>query len=306
MQTLHGDGQALYSKLAIAYFNIAKTASYSYTAGTSLGGYVSTSFSQSPASGMSPLVSEVGQALDSVANYMLLAASQAAFLQFFSTASLVMLPIGIFLRSFSFTRKLGGTLLAATIAVVVIYPSSILLSGEVYKTFAPEMKGITADSPEPFANVKVEDAKNPPSAAIVCNPYVQQFVLSPIPYIGGEMGWTIVVCVPLCLIAGPGYAACFESCRQVVNIVFMIVKAAFPVLMYFSILKPFANSMDPGDLISDYYTPLQQFALPAVAKFTVLSLVTFLIPIIITLSLIRNLASTFGGEAQLYGLSKLV
>jgi len=38
----------------------------------------------------------------------------------------------------------------------------------------------------------------------------------------------------------------------------------------------------------------------------VLSIVVFLIPIIMTITLVRNLAITFGGEPQLYGLSKLV
>ena len=37
-----------------------------------------------------------------------------------------------------------------------------------------------------------------------------------------------------------------------------------------------------------------------------LSIITFLIPIIITIVMLRNLAITFGAEPQLYGLAKLV
>jgi len=310
MRVLYNDGQTLYLKLALIYFNVAKVASFSYSAGLSLGGYASVSYSSSPAAGLSPLLGEIGQAMDTVGNFMLLASAQAAFLRFFTTASTVMLPVGIFLRSFSFTRKVGGTLLAATIAAAVIYPSSILLSREVYLTFADEMKGGNN-----FADVKVPNAKNPPSADVVCNPDVQKFVRSPIPLVGGETGWWITVCIPVCLIVAAastvGFAAAFatcfmETCKNVINIVFMILKALFPVLLWLSVFMPFENHLSPTQLIKEFYEPLQQFVLPAVVKFSVLSLVTFIIPIIITLSLLRNLATAFGGEAQLYGLSKLV
>jgi len=253
---------------------------------------------------MSPLVSEVGQALDTVANYMLLAAAQAAFLQFFGTAAVVMLPLGIFLRSFSFTRKLGATLLAATIAAAVIYPASLLLAQEVYKTFSPDlMAGV--------ANVVVKDAENPPSSSVVCNTFMQYFVQSPIPFLGGEIGWWIVVGTPICLIlaaisGGSGFISCMSTAYQIINLVFMLVKALFPILLFASVFVTMENGTKPDKLLADYYDPLQQYALPTVAKFSVISLVTFLIPIIISLSLLRSLAAAFGGEAQLYGLSKLV
>jgi len=310
MATLYGDGHALYTKLAIAYFNVAKVASYSYTAGTSLGGYATISYSSSPASGMSPLVSEVGQALDSVANFMLLAAAQAAFLKFFGAAALVMLPVGIFLRSFSFTRKIGATLLAATIASAVIYPASVLLSQQVYNTFSPEMKGLDASGGgEAFANVRVKDAENPPASSVVCNTFMQYFVQSPIPFLGGEIGWWIIVATPICLIpaiAVAGFIPCMSFLYQVISLIFMIVKAIFPILLFASVFVTMENGTKPDKLLDDFYVPLHDYALPTVAKFSVLSLTTFLIPIIITMSLLRGLAATFGGEAQLYGLSKMV
>ena len=310
MVKLYSDGHALYTKLAIAYFNVAKVASYSYTAGTSLGGYATVSYSASPASGMSPLVSEVGQALDAVANYMLLAAAQAAFLKFFGTAALVMLPVGIFLRSFSLTRKLGATLLAATIASSVIYPASVLLSQEVYNTFAPEMKGLSASGAgTPFENVRVKDAENPPASSVVCNTFMQYFVQSPIPFLGGEIGWWIVVGTPICIamaIISGDFIGCMTWMYQLIGFIFMLVKAIFPILLFVSVFITMENGTKPDKLLEEYFVPLRDYVLPAVAKFTVLSLVTFIIPIIITLSILRNLATAFGGEAQLYGLSKLV
>jgi hypothetical protein len=302
MQTLYSDGDKLYTNLAVAYFNIAKVASYSYTAGTSLGGLASISYSNSPASGLSPLVSELGQSLDSVANYMLLAAAQAAFLQFFGTASLVMLPIGIFLRSFSFTRKVGGTLLAATIAAAVIYPASVLLSGEVYKTFSPDFM-------DTVENVKVKDAQNPPMTSVVCNPAAQYIVQSPLPFLGGEIGWWVVACTPFCAVSailGGAFFACMFNCYNIIGYIFTLLRAIFPIIIFISVFITMDTSTSAPKLINDYYVPLRDYAMPAVAKFSVVSLVTFLIPLIITMSLLRNLSTAFGGEPHLYGLSKLV
>ena len=311
MKMLYDDSHSLYMVLAKAYFNVAKVAGYSYTAGTSMLVFVTISYSASPGAGLSPLLGEVGQALDAVASYMMLATAQAAFLQFFATASVVMLPVGIFLRSFSFTRKLGGTLLAATIAASVVYPSSIQLSSEVYKTFQPDLKASTEKLAGPDG---VPDAGNPPLTSVVCSQVMKEFVQSPIPLIGGENGWHIVVCLPLCsiLAAIPGagaeaFTSCYQGlCKLVIKIIFAIVKAVFPIIMYASVFATMDQGTQPGALLQNYYTPLQDYGLPAVAKFTVISLFTFLIPIIITLALLRALAASFGGEAQLYGLSKLV
>jgi hypothetical protein len=308
MKMLYGDARALYMNLALVYFNVAKITGYSYTAGTSSLIYFTISYSAAPGSGLSPLLAEVGQALDAVASYMMLASAQAAFLQFFSTAAVVMLPIGIFLRSFSFTRRLGGTLLAATIAAAVVYPSSVQLSNEIYKTFRPDLQASTA-------NVTVPEAGNPPMTSVVCSQLMKTFVQSPIPLIGGENGWHIVVCAPLCAIiaaaSGPGFAAAFTSCYQfackyIIKAIFAIVKAIFPIILYAAVFITMDLGTKPDVLIDDYFTPISEYALPTVAKFTVISLFTFLIPIIITLALLRALAISFGGEAQLYGLSKLV
>ena len=295
---VYSNGAFIHSKLSEAYFNAARVASYAYTAGVSVG-VMSFSASESPASGLSPLVAQIGLGIDTVTNFMLLASAQSAFLKFFQSAAAVMLPVGIFLRSFSLTRKIGGVVLAAVIASAVIYPAGFFISKEVYKEYS-------ADMIDNAKNIKVTDAGNPPLAGMVCNPWMQQFVQSPIPFLG-ETGWTIIICPIVCAPYFYWYAACMEICRQVIFYTYMIIKSTFPVIAYAAVLAPFASSIGTsGDLIKGYYEPLAEYALPAVAKFSVLSLVTFLIPLIIAMTLLRNFAIIFGGEPQLYGISKLV
>ncbi len=302
--SVYSHGAVIHEKLSEAYFNAARVASYAYTAGVSVG-VMSFSASESPASGLSPLVAQIGQGIDTVTNFMLLASAQSAFLKFFQSAAAVMLPVGIFLRSFSLTRKIGGVVLAAVIASAVIYPAGFFISKEVYGAYSADM---LSDA----SKIKVTDAGNPPLAGMVCNPWMQRFVQSPLPFLGGETGWWISICTPICtaislFTAGAGFWPCMEECGIIVFDIFMVIKSAFPIIAYGAVLMPFARSIGTsGNLIDGYYEPLAEFALPAVAKFSVLSLVVFLIPVIIAMTLLRNFAIIFGGEPQLYGISKLV
>ncbi|VVB99914.1 Uncharacterised protein [uncultured archaeon] len=308
---VYADGQALYMKLAEAYFHVSRVASFAYTAGASIA-VASISYSSAPGSGISPLLSELGQGMDTVSNFMLLAASQSAFLDFFRNAAVVMLPVGIFLRCFSLTRKVGGVVLAAVIAAAVIYPASFMLSREIYAYYrtggvvppaAPKATSLVGQT----SLINVAASSNPPAANLICSPYMQRFVQSPLPFLGGEMGWWIVICVPICLLTIGGFGACMGTCGKVIFTMFYIIKSSFPIIIYLSVLMPFANQIgSTSALIAGYYEPLASHALPAVAQYTVLSLVVFFIPLIIAMSTLRNFAIMFGGEPQLYGLSKLV
>ena len=238
----------------------------------------------------------IGQAMDSVSNFMLLAASQSAFLLFFRSATHLMLPLGVIMRSFSLTRKVGGVLLAAVIASSVIYPAGIMVSKEIYASYSADLR----QTAEGIA--QVEPAGNPPLSGAVCSPYMQTFVMSPLPFVGGELGWYVVVCIPLCALFG-----CHGICYKIIELTFMIVKSLFPILIYASVLLPYAGTLGNfSENLKNYYVPLEQYALPAAVKYAVLSTVLFIIPLIIAMALLRNLAVTFGGEPQLYGLAKLV
>lgn len=315
---IYGDGRSLYQQLGIAYFQIAKVASYSYTVGTSAW-YVSTSISSSPAQGLYPLVSEIGGAMDSVGSLMLFLAAQQSFIIFFINASQIMLPVGIFLRCFSLSRKVGGVVLAAVIASAVIYPASFSVSDAVYHGFQANLRQDTA-------SIYVTPAHNPPLTNLVCSPYMQQFIESPLALVtslltsglgpagglitevvsigfGGEQGWETLICLPLEICPGP--CVPYPTCSAVVEHVYVGIKSFFPILMA-PFLISYSPSITSGSLHSDYFDNLQTFALPAASKFGVLALVFSLIPLIIAMSMLRSLAVTFGGEPQLYGISRLI
>ena len=294
---LYSDGQALYKNMVGVYFEVAKVTSYSYTAGLSLG-VMSIGVSSTPAAGLAPLQSEVGQGIDGVANFMLLAAAQSAFLMFFSTAAVYMLPVGIFLRSFSLTRKAGGVVLASVIATSVIYPASMLLTREIYDEFRPGLQSM-------INQVSVDQAPQPPLASVVCSESMKEFVSSPIPIVGGELGWFLVFCGSIGWFV-PFF--CSAAWYQIISVLFYIVNSLFPLAMYVMLMVNVAKFESNlwANSGGSYYAKIYNYAMPAVSQYSVLSLISFLIPVVITVSLLRNLTVMFGGEPQLYGLSKLV
>ena len=297
---LYADGQGLYKNLVAAYFELAKLTTYSYSVGTSIG-FFSMGYSSTPMAGLAPLQGELSQGIDGTVNFMLLAASQSAFLLFFGHAAVIMLPVGIFLRSFSFTRKAGGVVLAGAIAVSVIYPASVLLAREIYDSFRP---GLQAQ----ISQVRVTPAPDPPLDTVVCSEIMKEFVSSPLPFVGGEMGWFYSFCWTIGWIPGLQFF-CSPAWYNILEVVFTIVNSLFPYVMQGILLYKvaiFESSNGWNSVMSGYYNPLYNHAMPAIAQYAVLSLISFLIPMLITISLLRNLTIMFGGEPQLYGISKLV
>ncbi|MFA6490129.1 MAG: hypothetical protein WCT52_05635 [Candidatus Micrarchaeia archaeon] len=297
---LYADGQALYKNLVGAYFELSKVTSYSYSVGVTVG-QVSMGYSSAPMSGLSPLQMQLGQGIDGVANFMLLAASQSAFLLFFGSAAAFMLPVGIFLRSFSLTRKVGGVVLAGVIAVSVIYPSSLLLTREIYDGFRPGMQALISD-------VHVKEAPDPPWSSVVCSDAMKIFVTSPLPIIGGESGWFYSFCWTIGQLPFMQFF-CSPAWAYILEVVFFTINSLFPYLMRGLLIlgvSLFESNNGWSSVMEGYYSPLYDSAMPAITQYAVLSLVCFIIPMLITLSLIRNLTLMFGGEPQLYGISKLV
>ncbi|MEM4633951.1 MAG: hypothetical protein QW275_02230 [Candidatus Anstonellaceae archaeon] len=298
-QDVFADGRGIYLKLTEVYFNLARIAGYAYTYGLNVM-IASVSYSSSPGSGLSPLVGQAGQAMDTVASFMMLAAAQAAFVKFFASASVVLLPLGIFLRSFSLTRKIGGIVLAGAIASAVIYPSAIMVSREVYLTFQPDLQA-------GIEKISVKAPPNPPTITMICSPEMYTFTVSPIEFIGGELGWFGIFCFTIGQIPGMQWF-CSQQFKLIIEIIFYTIESAFPVILYqfLSIYETNAGIGSFAGVKEGYFNPVENFVLPSVSKYSVLSLVVFLIPVIITITLMRNITTVFGGEPHLYGLSKLI
>lgn len=86
---------------------------------------------------LQPLIGQIDYAIEALTFSMLSIEVQSIILQFIATTALtVLMPIGIVLRSFYFTRRLGGAILAITIALFTILPMSYLLDAQLMYNYS--------------------------------------------------------------------------------------------------------------------------------------------------------------------------
>ncbi len=79
-----------------------------------------------------PLLSVLGNIITTIVFSMLSIEVQAALLKFAGITSItILLPIGIVLRTFYFTRKLGGAIIALSIGLFCVFPLTYLLNAQL-------------------------------------------------------------------------------------------------------------------------------------------------------------------------------
>src|SRR3989338_5160194 len=122
----------VYRQLNKANRYISKMTTFSYNVAIPL--YLfSASVYKAPHAGLSYLPGLIGGGMDALAGSIFIQVSQNLLLQFFKAVSFSwILPFGLALRSFTFSRKLGATLIAIAIGTYVVYPLSIAFAAGVY------------------------------------------------------------------------------------------------------------------------------------------------------------------------------
>lgn len=304
-------GLVLHQKLVEVGFWVNMAVGFSYSTAVSVTPIkVGGNWSSAPASGMGGLAGAVGNAVDSVALMALLVGAQKVFLVFFMSIVAIVMPLGVVLRTFPLTRRIGALLLGAGVGIAVVYPTALVLSKEIYENYAAQIEGRIDNAAKGVPHLGA-----PPASDVMCNPKVQ-FVASGFGL--GEIGWWLAICSVSCPISaaiqcagtGPGYGACFAakfaycfnySCREATDKWYSIGTSAFAVGMG-EISREYISDADAAE----YFNAINEHALPAATEYIVLMLVLFLLPLIFTIVLVRNFISLFGGESQLYGLFKLV
>jgi len=90
-------------------------------------------FSIQPATMLRPISDNLGIGLTALSTGYMGELVEWVILRFAdSTMLMIFLPLGIFFRSFPFTRQLGGTILAIAISFYAVYPLTVLLNEAVY------------------------------------------------------------------------------------------------------------------------------------------------------------------------------
>jgi hypothetical protein len=253
-----------------------------------------------PYGGMSMLSNSVVGIIESIGMLLGLVVAREQLLEFlFDIVPTFLLPIGLFLRSFPFTRVTGSSLIAISFAGFFIFPASIIFSHYLmygpqahptYIPMAPTPLGLceTPSDTDPDINeaeVQAALAYMNDSNVDIRNTLSDDLGNS----LGYESKWyhtSGFIGTASGLIGG------------VLSDVWDVVEGKFSSYSFLDIIKPttFAYFF--------YFLTLER--LQGFAQIAVMTAVTFVIEIIITITGYRAIAAALGGELEILGLTKLV
>lgn len=291
----------------------------------------------SPKAGISAISASIAAGLEALSTSIAVQSAQIALLRFFYANSFRwLLPLGILLRVFPFSRKLGATLIAIAVGTFLVYPVSILFAHAIYDstpidartfnipTFPPEPSAgglglqqvatMALGCPAIFASALTSEPK-------LCDPGMAAFTS-----MGSDGWWQICWTVP-CSIPCPqphggvkfgggvpigrcsyaDFTSCMTAMRKPTKIAYNIINAAYFAKMA-TVIAPYIR----GDLWEQYYNPLvagtpsNPPALEVISQHAMIVAVLAVFSIILTLVSIRTISQAVGGEVQLYGIFKLV
>ena len=89
---------------------------------------------------MKPLLSQLSYIINAITLSVISIEVQDALLKFIAaTGVTILLPVGIVLRTFYFTRKLGGAIIATAIGLFAVFPLTYLLAAEMVNSYSLQL-----------------------------------------------------------------------------------------------------------------------------------------------------------------------
>ncbi|RLG20054.1 hypothetical protein DRN67_01005 [Candidatus Micrarchaeota archaeon] len=257
----------------------------------------------SPVSGLQMIAGSLVFMLDSVGMFIAVTLAQLAFLDFAETFGLALfVPLGIVLRTFPVSRRLGSTLIALGITIYFIYPLTLALNQEVFDAAYVPLSNIWMDQTLANPNLldpteallsgeiavneeTVEENSDPgelesPPGAEADESYLQEHVagLENEPQSWWQKTFNL--------------KWLFNSLR--------VVPLAASIFFNANLLVPPIGWMKMfHDLVFRFYGPW-------LAQAAVLVLVLPVLDIIIAITFFRSLSLAIGGEPQIMGLTRIV
>lgn len=259
--------------------------------------FVSINYASNPLAGIALMLNSLNMGAQALTNVIFLDESIKVLL-LFSKAVVppVLLPLSFVLRMIPFTRKVGSTMIALSIAAVVLFPFAVILTGELNKS-------ITVPSPR-IDDLGALDAN--PWSMVVVEPFCETEAVRMLLGLTDPL-FSLVVCIPLLLIpiAGPGlFAACFNL---VMYLIYPLIMLIFQVLMSVLVIIWELSLMAGGDV--DYAMAVFDQVRPFLGEVNGLVLVSYLDMILIaTITIVgaRSLSAALGGEAYMAGIQRLI
>jgi len=269
--------------------------------------------------GLAPLSMALNRLMNYVSQSIILLKTEYVILGYIEILAFwLLLPIAIFLRTFSPTRKMGTTMIAFTLGILIALPISIILGDMIYDALDPSSM---------IDSFSIPDPGNPPRFAEVCSPAISAVAELK------EYGFWFTTCTPICMTYAAltcahyltfmphAYPICYRSmflscwkpyvpflvdpgwCWPIAENIYNLILNEHQIA-YSNQLAGYAK-LTPGE-IDNIYDNVMGTALNAVVyNFIVLGTI-LIFTIILTIGTIRSIAFALGGDVYFYGLARLV
>jgi len=258
--------------------------------------YVSINYATNPLAGIAAFFTPLTVATQGLSNAIFLAEGVRLLISFCGVVvPKVLLPLSFCLRLVPFTRKLGNTMIAVSMAGGVFLPFSVIVTDSLNKNIHepdPQVKNMAALDADPWIMTM---------AGPLCESKVIRTMLGLT-----DPVFALVVCAPLLLIPIVG-AAFFAVCYPIVQyVVYPLVSTVFQwVMAIMLIIWEAKNGVGDYSYATDVFNQLYPF-LRDLNNLVVLTYIDFIVIGLLTVTAARSLSAALGGELYMAGIQRLI
>lgn len=258
-------------------------------------------YRSAPYAGIMPILTSLGKAAQALSSIILLYEGLLLLLKFVAvTVPSIILPLAFCLRLIPFTRKLGNTLIALSLALLVLFPFSIMLVNEINQN--------VVDYPDAhISGTNMDKLDADPWAMVMAEPFCASNTMRTI-FGLGDTGFSLAVCFILLLT--PFTASLFTPCYNLIKeVVYPLMNTVFSllhtiVLLWWILATETTLDADYG-WASDVFDVTYEF-LVQVNNLVLLSYLDFILILIIVITGARSISTALGGEWYLAGIQRLI
>jgi hypothetical protein len=201
----------------------------------------------------------------------------------------VLLPLGILLRAFTFTRKMGSTIIAIAVCLYFFFPAAMLICDQMYKA-SPKYDPPELQNPK-ILNIELHDPSSMMAPFFGPGAYFAKC---------NTGDWWYFVCLIEKLLNWVG-----DLLNALIEFGGFIINAVAPGAILPSLPAFFISQENVNIVMGDVVAILANY-IPHAMSYAVPIILSPVIILIICITAMRSISPAIGGEIQILGVSELI
>lgn len=241
------------------------------------------SFSFAPLSGLTPVSNAHTVVVEAVGTALLMVLARQVILEFIMRYMAIFFVFGAGLRAFSFTRRTGSSILALCAAAYFVYPLAIMLTNYmIFQAYTPTNFGVVPTA--------IGYCENPEDITELSERFdtERENELYKMSLNRDQSNWY-------------SFWNFFVDAAEFVG---SAIKSMLKTLVSFNMLYILGLALSP--MMFSVFFDFLIMEIQVLVQFLVLTFVSFVIEIIIVITMYRGIAMFLEGEAEIFGISKLM